>query len=65
MNAGATSSGHKGFDFRDVERELRDRMDVRRTVYSPFPAFGALLNSTVMWRCRTLPAEVARDQPSG
>jgi SAM-dependent methyltransferase len=59
-DTGATSTGHKGFDFRDVERDLRDRMDVQRTVYSPFPAFGALLNSTVMWRCRTRPAASSR-----
>jgi SAM-dependent methyltransferase len=49
---GATMVGHKGFDFRDVERELRARMDIERTVFSPFPALGALINSTVMWRCR-------------
>ncbi len=49
----ATLTGHKGFDFRDVERELRSRMDIARTVYSPFPPLGAVLNSTVMWRCRT------------
>jgi SAM-dependent methyltransferase len=48
-----TLRSHKGFDFRDVERELRDRMDVHRTVYSPMPSLGALLNSTVMWRCQT------------
>jgi SAM-dependent methyltransferase len=48
----AALTGHKGFDFRDVERELRDSMDVRPTVYSPLPPLGALLNSTVMWLCR-------------
>ena len=46
-------TGHKGFDFRDVEAALRARMQIERTVYSPLPGFGALLNSTVMWRCRT------------
>jgi len=49
----ATGTGHKGFDYRDVERELRSRMDIVRTVYSPLPPLGPLLNSTVMWRCRT------------
>jgi len=49
----ATRTGHKGFDFREVERELRSRMDIERTMYSPLPLTGPLLNSTVMWRCRT------------
>ena len=52
-DAAATGTGHKGFDYRDVERELRSRMDIVRTVYSPLPPLGPLLNSTVMWRCRT------------
>jgi SAM-dependent methyltransferase len=46
--------GHKGFDFRHVERALRERMRIERTVYSPFPLLGPILNSTVMWLCRTL-----------
>ena len=49
----AAETGHKGFDFRDVQRELESRMDILQTVYSPFPALGSLVNSTVMWRCRT------------
>jgi SAM-dependent methyltransferase len=48
-------TGHKGFDYRDVESALRARMQIERTVYSPLPGFGPLLNSTVMWRCRTPP----------
>jgi SAM-dependent methyltransferase len=55
----ATGTGHKGFDFRDIERALRQRMDIERTVFSPFPALGAMLNSTVMWRCRIRPAAAA------
>jgi SAM-dependent methyltransferase len=51
-DAGATGTGHKGFDFRDIERQLRTRMGIERTLFSPFPALGALINSTVMWRCR-------------
>jgi SAM-dependent methyltransferase len=46
-------TGHKGFDFRKLERDVSSRMDIERTVFSPFPPLGALLNSTVMWRCRT------------
>jgi SAM-dependent methyltransferase len=49
---GAEATGHKGFDFRDIEAALRARMQIERTVYSPLPGFGSLLNSTVMWRCR-------------
>ncbi|HSY40536.1 MAG TPA: methyltransferase domain-containing protein [Polyangia bacterium] len=49
----AVSTGHKGFDFRDVERALRERMRIEQTVYSPLPLLGPLMNSTVMWRCRT------------
>jgi SAM-dependent methyltransferase len=52
----ATQTGHKGFDFRDIERALRQRMDIEQTLFSPFPPLGAVLNSTVMWRCRTRPA---------
>lgn len=52
-DASATGTGHKGFDYRDVERELRSRMEIVRTIYSPLPPLGPLLNSTVMWRCRT------------
>jgi len=46
-------TGHKGFDFREVEAALRARMQIERTVYSPLPTLGPLMNSTVMWRCRT------------
>ena len=49
----AVSTGHKGFDFRDVEAALRARMQIEQSVYSPLPGFGSMLNSTVMWRCRT------------
>jgi SAM-dependent methyltransferase len=48
----AKVTGHKGFDFRDIERQLRSRMEIERTVCSPFPPLGPVLNSTVMWRCR-------------
>ena len=34
-------TGHKGFDFRDVEAALRARMQIEQTVYSPLPGFGA------------------------
>jgi 2-polyprenyl-3-methyl-5-hydroxy-6-metoxy-1,4-benzoquinol methylase len=52
-----TFKGHKGFDYRRIESALRARTDVERTLYSPLPLGGPLLNSTVMWRCRV------RDRP--
>jgi len=39
--------GHKGFDFRDVERELAERMRIVRRMFTPLPIFGRLLNSQV------------------
>jgi SAM-dependent methyltransferase len=51
----ATLTGHKGFDFRSLEHELRERMHVERKLFSPIPVLGAMVNSTVMWRCRTRP----------
>jgi SAM-dependent methyltransferase len=51
--ADLTFKGHKGFDFRDIERALRERMRIERTVFSPLPPMGRLMNSTVMWLCRT------------
>jgi len=55
-DAEATGTGHKGFDFREIERALGTRMEIERKLFSPFPALGSLINSTVMWRCRTRPA---------
>jgi SAM-dependent methyltransferase len=46
------AKGHKGFDYRDIEAALQARMDIERTLYSPLPLTGPILNSTVMWRCR-------------
>lgn len=43
---------HKGFDYRELESAIRARMEIERTVFSPLPITGPLLNSTVMWRCR-------------
>jgi hypothetical protein len=36
----ATVTGNKGFDFRELERELRSRMEIERTMYSPLPLTG-------------------------
>jgi 2-polyprenyl-3-methyl-5-hydroxy-6-metoxy-1,4-benzoquinol methylase len=44
--------GHKGFDYRTVERLVRERFTITRTVFSPFPRLGPLANSTIMWLCK-------------
>ncbi len=46
------ATGHKGFDYRELQSLIRERMDVERTVFSPLPVLGSILNSTVMWKCR-------------
>jgi 2-polyprenyl-3-methyl-5-hydroxy-6-metoxy-1,4-benzoquinol methylase len=44
--------GHKGFDFRALEREIRARFHVERRLFSPLAPLGALLNSQVWFECR-------------
>ena len=43
--------GHKGFDFRDVEREIAARMTIVRRLFTPLPIFGPLLNSQAWFVC--------------
>jgi len=43
--------GHKGFDYRDLERELAERMTITRRLFTPLPLFGALLNSQAWYVC--------------
>ncbi len=43
--------GHKGFDYRNVEKMLRRKVDIEKIVFSPFPWLGNRLNSTVIWIC--------------
>ena len=43
--------GHKGFDYRDVERELSARFIVSKR-FTPIPLAGALLNSQAWFLCR-------------
>lgn len=45
-------TGHKGFDYRKLEKILKERVTVEKTLFSPFPWSGNLLNSTVIWVCR-------------
>lgn len=47
-----TYCGHKGFDWRVLEREIRERFVVERRLFSPMPLFGPLLNSQVWFACR-------------
>lgn len=45
--------GHKGFDWRVLEREVRARFDVERRLFSPLAALGAFANSQAWFVCRT------------
>ncbi|HEX8694947.1 MAG TPA: class I SAM-dependent methyltransferase [Longimicrobium sp.] len=43
--------GHKGFNWRALRRRLRADFEVRRTLFSPVPALGPLLNSQAWFVC--------------
>ena len=47
--------GHKGFEWSDVEREIRERLIVERRTFSPMPWMAAVLNSQVWFICRPRP----------
>jgi hypothetical protein len=47
--------GHKGFEWRDVEREIAERLTIERRTFSPLPRAGSLLNSQVWFVCRRKP----------
>jgi hypothetical protein len=44
--------GHKGFDFRDVERELAGRFTIAEKTFTPIRITGSLLNSQAWFVCR-------------
>lgn len=44
--------GHKGFDWRDVQAEIAERMVIERRTFSPLPWAGATLNSQAWFICR-------------
>jgi SAM-dependent methyltransferase len=46
-----TYYGHKGFAWRDVEREIAERMTVESRLFSPMPWARALANSQVWFIC--------------
>ena len=47
--------GHKGFDWRILERELRERIQVETRLFTPMPALKGLLNSQVWFVCTPRP----------
>jgi 2-polyprenyl-3-methyl-5-hydroxy-6-metoxy-1,4-benzoquinol methylase len=44
--------GHKGFNWRALERLVRARFTIERRLYSPLPLAGCWLNSQVWFVCR-------------
>jgi 2-polyprenyl-3-methyl-5-hydroxy-6-metoxy-1,4-benzoquinol methylase len=44
--------GHKGFNWRVLEREIVRRFTVEQRRFTPLPAFGGMLNSQVWFVCR-------------
>ena len=44
--------GHKGFDWRTLEREIAERFVVEQRLFTPLGPLGALLNSQVWFVCR-------------
>ena len=43
--------GHKGFDYRDLEREIGERFTIVRRTFTPLPIMGPLLNSQAWFVC--------------
>jgi 2-polyprenyl-3-methyl-5-hydroxy-6-metoxy-1,4-benzoquinol methylase len=44
-------TGHKGFNWRALEREIERRFTIERRLFSPLPILGAWLNSQVWFVC--------------
>ena len=55
-DAGTRFTGHKGFNWRRLQRAIERRFAVERRLFSPLPFLGAWLNSQVWFVCRTSPA---------
>jgi SAM-dependent methyltransferase len=47
----AGGKGHKGFDFRRVQRELERSCRIDKSLFTPFPLLGSALNSTAFFVC--------------
>ena len=43
--------GHKGFDYRDLAREIAERFSIRQQLFSPMPWLGPVLNSQAWFVC--------------
>jgi SAM-dependent methyltransferase len=43
--------GHKGFDYRELAREIAERFTIRERLFSPMPWLGPILNSQVWFVC--------------
>jgi 2-polyprenyl-3-methyl-5-hydroxy-6-metoxy-1,4-benzoquinol methylase len=44
--------GHKGFNWRTLEREVRERFTIERRLFTPLGPLGPILNSQVWFVCR-------------
>ncbi len=51
-NQGNFYHGHKGFNYRQLQRQLQELLTLEKRVYSPVPFFGPVLNSQVYFICR-------------
>lgn len=43
--------GHKGFDWRILEAEVRERLTIEQRLFTPLPALGRVVNSQVWFVC--------------
>ena len=43
--------GHKGFDWRVLQKEVADRLRIERRYFTPMPVLGSLMNSQVWFVC--------------
>jgi SAM-dependent methyltransferase len=47
--------GHKGFEWRDVQGEIAERLVIERRTFTPLPCAGSVLNSQVWFICHPRP----------
>ena len=45
--------GHKGFDYRDLAREIGQRLTIRQRLFSPMAWLGAAMNSQIWFVCES------------
>ena len=46
--------GHKGFEWRDVRRDIEERLTIERQAFTPLPWAGSVVNSQVWFVCRPM-----------